>query len=77
MRKLRSSDRAWLALGAGVAAYEISCPRGELLSEGVDRYLSHRPWATRVVVVGLALHLLNLLPERLDPLNRLAAMFGR
>ncbi|AFN37731.1 hypothetical protein FGG44_gp37 [Mycobacterium phage MacnCheese] len=74
---MRCSDKAWLALGAGVVAYEIAAPRGELLSEGVDRYLSRRPWTTHAVVVGLALHLLNLLPERLDPLNRLAAAFGR
>ena len=71
---MRTADRAWLALGVGVAAYEVTCPRGELLSEGVDRYLTRRPWSTRVVVVGLALHLLNLLPSRLDPLGRLAAM---
>lgn len=75
--RLRHSDKAWLALGVGVAAYEIACPRGELLSEGVDRYLKRRPWTTHVVVVGLALHLLNLLPESLDPLHLLAKHCGR
>uniref|UniRef100_A0AAU8GNV2 Uncharacterized protein n=1 Tax=Mycobacterium phage Pharb TaxID=3136626 RepID=A0AAU8GNV2_9VIRU len=74
---MRAADTAWLALGAGVIAYEVKAPRGELLSEGVDRYLSRRPWTTRVVVAGLALHLLNLLPEGLDPPNRLAKRCGR
>ncbi|WNM68977.1 hypothetical protein SEA_TRIBLETROUBLE_36 [Mycobacterium Phage TribleTrouble] len=74
---MRCSDKAWLALGAGVVAYEITCPPGELLSEGVDRYLTRRKWTTHAVVVGLALHLLNLLPDRLDPLNQLAKRFGR
>ncbi|ASR85635.1 hypothetical protein SEA_AMGINE_34 [Mycobacterium phage Amgine] len=72
---MRSSDRAWLALGVGVAAYEVACPPNELLSEGVDRYLARRPWSTRIVVIGLALHLLNLLPERIDPLHQLSKRF--
>ncbi|QAY02767.1 hypothetical protein SEA_SHAOBING_36 [Mycobacterium phage Shaobing] len=74
---MRCADRAWLALGAGVVAYEIACPPGELLSEGVDRYLDRRKWMTRVVVVGLAAHLLNLIPQRFDPLTRLSAAVRR
>lgn len=74
---MRSADRAWLALGAAVVAYEAGAPRGELLSEGVDRYLVRRPWVTRVVVVGLAAHLLNAIPQRFDPLHRLAVSCGR
>ena len=73
---MRMADRAWIALGVGVAAYEISRPRGELLSEGVDRYLTRRPWPTRLAVAGLALHLLNVIPSWLDPLNRLAIVRG-
>ncbi|QFG09419.1 hypothetical protein I5H08_gp068 [Mycobacterium phage Yuna] len=77
MKRMRCADRAWLAMGLGIAAYEVTCPRGELLSEGVDRYLARRPWTTHVVIVGLALHLLNLLPHRLDPLHQLARLGGR
>ncbi|ARQ95476.1 hypothetical protein I5G81_gp37 [Mycobacterium phage Shandong1] len=69
---MRCSDKAWLALGVGVAVYEVSCPHGELLSEGVDRYLARRKWTTRVVVVGLAAHLLNLIPHQVDPLTQLS-----
>lgn len=74
---MRCSDKAWLAIGAGVVVYEFAAPEGELLSEGVDRYLSRRPWTTRVVVAGLALHLLNLIPQRFDPLYRIAVACGR
>ncbi|ASR87205.1 hypothetical protein SEA_LASTHOPE_37 [Mycobacterium phage LastHope] len=69
---MRAADRAWLGIAAAVVAYEAGAPRGELLSEGVDRYLDRRPWVTRVVVVGLAAHLLNVIPQRFDPLARLA-----
>ncbi|MGH3956493.1 MAG: DUF7427 family protein [Mycobacterium sp.] len=69
---MRTADRAWLALGAGIVAYELAAPRGELLSEGVDRYLARRPWLTRAVVVVLAAHLLNVLPEPVDPLHQIA-----
>jgi hypothetical protein len=74
---MRTADQAWLALGAGVVAYEVAAPPGELLSEGVDRYLTRRKWTTRVVVIGLAAHLLNLIPQRFDPLTRLAQCFRR
>ncbi|WP_264923101.1 DUF7427 family protein [Mycobacteroides chelonae] len=69
---MRAADRAWLRLGAEIAAYELTAPPGELLSEGVDRYLMRRPWLTRAVVLVVAAHLLNLLPESIDPLHQLA-----
>ena len=37
--RLSSSSKAWIALGAGVAAYDVLCPKGETLSEGVDRLM--------------------------------------
>lgn len=64
---MRTADRAWAAMGAGIVAYEIAAPRGELLSEGIDRYLEARPLLTWAVVAGTALHLLNLLPRQVDP----------
>lgn len=75
--KLRPSDTAWIALGAGVIAYDAACPKGELLSEGVDRYLLRRPWVTRLVIAVTAAHLLNLLPATVDPFYRLAILLGR
>lgn len=74
---MRSADVAWIALAAGVVAYEIGAPRGELLSEGVDRYLACRPWVTRAAVGITAAHLLNLIPRQVDPFHQVAALFGR
>lgn len=64
---MRAADKAWLALAAGIIAYEASAPEGELLSHGVDRYLQQRPWLTRAVVCVTAAHLINVLPQWCDP----------
>lgn len=65
-----SAKRGWIALGIGVLAYEVLCPPGELLSEGVDRALTKYPTLTRVAIGTTALHLLNALPEHLDPFTQ-------
>jgi hypothetical protein len=64
---MRAADWAWLTLGCGVLAYERSAPPGELMSEGVDRYITSHPWITSGVIVITALHLLNRLPGFCDP----------
>jgi hypothetical protein len=64
---MRAADRAWAALAVAILGYEVSAPRGELMSEGCDRYLQARPWLTRAVVCVTAAHLLNVLPPRADP----------
>lgn len=64
-----SATRAWALIGVGVLAYEIACPEGELLSEGVDRALERHPKATVAAIGITALHLANLIPERLDPFS--------
>ena len=66
---MRYSTKAWLGLGAYVVATEVCAPEGELLSQAVDRWLENRPARSVSVltIVGTALHLLNLLPERYDP----------
>lgn len=64
---LRPADRAWLALAGGILAYDLACPPGETLSEGMGRYHQARPWATRIGIAVVALHLLDWLPAKLDP----------
>ena len=64
-----SAKQAWGVLAAGVAAYEIACQEGELLSEGVDDWLAVRPILTRTVIAVVALHLGNAIPPRLDPFS--------
>ena len=48
--RLTRADWGWLAMVAGILAYEVSAPEGQLLSHGMDRYLERHPWATRAVV---------------------------
>ena len=55
----------------------VEATHDELLSEAVDRYLDRRPWVTRLVVIYLAAHLLNLVPARIDPLHRLVVALSR
>jgi len=74
---MRPADAAWIVLVAGVVVWDVACPREEMLSEGVDRYLERRPWLTRMVVAVTAAHILNLLPKRVDPFYRVATAFGR
>lgn len=62
-----TANRAWAVLGSAVVVYEIVCPPGELLSQGVDRWLINHPIATTVAVATTAAHLLNLLPALVDP----------
>jgi hypothetical protein len=74
---MRSADKAWLALAAGILAYELGAPEHELMSEGCDRYLEARPWLTRAVVAAVAGHLLNLTPRPVDPLHWLSVLKRR
>lgn len=67
---LKPADVAWLAMLAGVVAYEVLSPRGELLSEGWDRYLERFPVSARPVPVVLTAHVINALPPRFDPVHR-------
>lgn len=68
---------AWLALAIGIISYDIACPPGQTLSEEVDRALEHHPLATWAVGGIVAAHLLNLLPQRVDPIHQLFARLGR
>lgn len=65
-----TARRGWLGLAAGILAYEVTCPDGELLSEGVDRALEKHPVATMLAIGVTALHLANLLPEQIDPFHQ-------
>lgn len=66
----KHSKGAWIGLAAGVAAYDILCPKGETLSEAVDRGLETKYKALIYAGIGMtALHLANLLPEKADPFH--------
>lgn len=76
---MRAADWAWLAVAAGVLAYEAHAARleYELLSEAADRYRRRHPVLTDATICYLALHLLRAIPNRIDPLHRFATWVGR
>lgn len=72
MERIRPSTAAWIALGIGVAAFDVLAPDGETLSEGVDRALEHSPTRRVLALGGIAVtaaHLANLLPQKIDPFH--------
>jgi hypothetical protein len=74
MRGELSAGKAWAGIAAGVIAYELAAPEGELLSEGVDRAMEHSSLARAAVYAAIgctALHLINMIPERVDPFHQL------
>jgi len=74
---MKHGDVAWIALAAGVAIYEASCPDNELLSEAVDRYRRRHPFLTNATILYISLHLLRQWPRRIDPLHHLAVKARR
>jgi hypothetical protein len=64
------ANKAWAALSLGIVAYELACPIGETLSEGVDRALLTHRTATITAIGVTTLHLLNLLPQMIDPYHQ-------
>lgn len=74
---MKPGDWAWTALAAGVIAYEIFAPKGELLSQAADRYRTHQPIPTYLIIAYIAGHLARIWPQRIDPLCRLTAWAGR
>lgn len=76
--RIRPGDLAWLA----ITAYEVTCPRDEMLSEAMDRYLKRHPrmrWLplTEIVAFYVYLHCINRLPPRYDMFLRAARLIGR
>jgi hypothetical protein len=68
---IRPSGVAWVGLGAGILLYDALCPPGETLSEAVDSALEH-PVGKYAAIGAIAItgaHLLNVLPNRIDPLH--------
>lgn len=68
------SKLAIAGLIGGVALYDIKCPKGETISEGVDRLLEKHKLATLGTIAVTALHLGNVLPDRYDPIHNMFKM---
>ena len=74
---MEPGDWAWLTIAAGVIAYELKAPPGQLLSQAVCKYRDHHPIITDLAVIYVAAHLMRRWPPVIDPLHRLAARMGR
>lgn len=70
MERSRAANWGWVGLIAGICVFDYFAP--ETLSEGVDRALEKHRLATTTAIGVTALHLLNLLPQAVDPIHRLA-----
>jgi hypothetical protein len=66
---MRKSDRAWLALAGGVAAYDLIATDDELLSDAARRYFKSAPVATAALILMTGLHLIGGLPRWCDPFS--------
>lgn len=78
MERPRPSTLAWGAIGAGVLAYEVLCPKGETLSERLDSPLE-KPMKRAAIMTAIgvtALHLSNMIPnpQKYDPFTRLTKL---
>ena len=67
-----SGERAWAIMGLGILAYEVFSEEDQLLSVAVDRFIVKHPIITRVCIALVALHLMNALPTRADPIHIIA-----
>lgn len=74
--KRATGEKAWVALTLGIILYEMFAPPQQLLSEAIDRLLLRHPVLVRVGIMLVALHLINALPTKLDPIHHTATIFN-
>ncbi|PKQ59711.1 hypothetical protein B5566_02375 [Mycobacterium sp. MHSD3] len=73
---MRPAHRAWAGLAAGVALWDLLCPKGETLTAGMAEWKQRAPAVVTAVVVVTAGHLLGVWPERADPYQWVALARG-
>jgi hypothetical protein len=64
---MRNSDRAWLALAVGVAAYDLVATDEEQMTGAARRYFKSQPVATASTILLTGLHLIGGIPRWCDP----------
>jgi len=57
-------------LVASALVYDLRCPPGGTISEVTDKLIEKHPVATRIAIGATALHLANLLPQRVDIIHQ-------
>jgi len=66
---MRNSDRAWVALAGGVAAYDLIATDDEQLTNAARRYFESRPIVTTSTILVTGLHLVGGIPSWCDPIT--------
>src|ERR1700728_1969401 len=74
---MRNSDRAWVALAGGVAAYDLIATDDEQLTNAARRYFNSQPIATASMILATALHLVGGIPPWCDPITLTFAAYRR
>jgi hypothetical protein len=74
---MRNSDRAWLALAAGVTAYDLIATDDEQLTNAARRYFKSQPVATASMILVTGLHLVGSIPPWCDPITLAFAAYRR
>jgi hypothetical protein len=74
---VRNSDRAWVALASGVAAYDLIATEDEQLTNAARRYFQSQPIATTSMILVTGLHLLGGIPPWCDPITLTFAAYRR
>src|ERR1700757_4312095 len=74
---MRNSDRAWVALAGGVAAYDLIATDDELLTNAARRYFKSQPIATVSMILVTGLHLIGGIPPWCDPITLTFAAYRR
>src|ERR1700741_498395 len=72
-----SSDRAWVALAGGVAAYDLIATDDEQLTNAARRYFKSQPIATVSMILVTGLHLIGGIPPWCDPITLTFATYRR
>lgn len=57
-----------------VALWDLVCPDKQTFSEGFDGFIDKHPILSRVAMGYTALHLMNLLPERIDVFHQISKL---
>jgi hypothetical protein len=74
---MRNSDRAWVALAGGVAAYDLIATDDEQLTYAARRYFKSQPIATVLMILVTGLHLVGGIPPWCDPFTLTFAAYRR
>ena len=63
------SSRIVIILLAIIVLWDVSCPPGETVTDAIRRIHKARPTLTKILVGVFVTHLLEYLPQQVDPLH--------